>query len=77
MNKRVVKFFFILIALFVGAFYYTDIAQKPILSALNNLKISYHSSIEFILNGFNKHFFQVDTINNLNKKLQKYENILL
>ena len=74
MNKRVVNFFFILIALFVGAFYYTDIAQKPLLSAFNNLKISYHSSIEFIYSTFNQHFFQVATINNLNEKLQKYEN---
>ena len=74
MNKKVVNFFFILIALFVGAFYYTDIVQKPILSTLNNLKISYYTTIEFISNGFSKHFFQVNTINKLNKKLQKYEN---
>jgi len=74
MNKRVVNFFFILTALFVGAFYYTDIAQKPLLSAFNNVKISYHSSVEFISSLFHQHFFQADTIDRLNEKLQKYEN---
>ena len=74
MNKSVVNFFFILITLFVGAFYYTDVAQKPILTSLNTLKIYYHSSIEFISNGFQRHFFQAITIASLDEKLQKYEN---
>ena len=74
MNKQVFGFFSILIALFVGAFYFTDIIQKPILSALDAVKINYRDVIEFVENGFNKHFYQSAQIESLNKQLQKYEN---
>jgi len=74
MNKKVFSFFSILIALFVGAFYYTDIVQKPILSALNNIKINYKNIVTFVDNGLNKHFLQANEIATLKTKLQKYEN---
>jgi rod shape-determining protein MreC len=74
MNRKVFSFFSILIALFVGAFYYTNIVQKPVLSALNSVKINYKNIIEFIEDGFSKHFFQSNQISVLKTKLQKYEN---
>jgi rod shape-determining protein MreC len=74
MNRRVFSFFSILIALFMGAFYYTDIVQKPILSTLNGVKIYYRDAVEFVENSFSKHFFQANQIESLNKQLQKYEN---
>ena len=74
MNKKVFSFFLILIALFVGAFYYTDIVQKPVISVLNSVKISYKNAIEFVENSFHKHFYQAEQITKLKTQLQKYEN---
>ena len=74
MNKQLFSFFLILTALIMGAFYYSSPIQKPILSSLNYIKISYHNSIDFIQNSFEKHFFQAQEIESLKKKLQKYEN---
>jgi len=74
MNRKVFSFFSILIVLFVGAFYYTDTVQKPVLSTLNSIKINYKNIIKFIDNGFSKHFFQAEKITTLTTQLQKYEN---
>lgn len=74
MNKQFFSFFSILIALVVGAFYYSDAVQKPIISSLNLVKISYHNSVEFIENTIDKHFFQAQEIETLKNKLQKFEN---
>jgi len=74
MNKKVFSFFSILIALFVSAFYYTNIVQKPVISVLNSVKISYKDTIEFVENSFHKHFYQVNQIDKLKTQLQKYEN---
>ena len=72
MNKKLFSFLSILIALFVGALYYSNSIQKPLISAQNQIKINYHNSIEFMEDSFNKHFFQADT--SLQEKLDKYEN---
>jgi rod shape-determining protein MreC len=74
MNKGLFSFFSIFIALLVGALYYTDIIQSPFISVLNSVKSSYHASTEFIDNQINKYFFQARHIEELEKKLQKYEN---
>ena len=74
MNKQFLSFFSILIALVVGAFYYSDTIQKPIISTLNQIKISYHNSVEFMQDTIDKHFFQANEITILKKKLQKFEN---
>ena len=74
MNKRVFSFFILLVALFVSALYYTNFIQKPIIVALNNFKSYYHLSVQYIETGFQKHFFQAKQIEELNFKLQKYEN---
>jgi len=74
MNKGLLSFFLLFIALFVGAFYYSNNIQGPFISALNYLKINYHNSIEYIENTINKHTFQAQHIGELQDKLVKYEN---
>ncbi len=74
MNKKLFSFLSILIALFVGALYYSNTIQAPLISIQNQIKINYHNSIQFIEDNFNQHFFQADTIVTLQEKLDKYEN---
>lgn len=74
MNKKLLSFFSILIALFVGALYYSNPIQSPLITLQNKVKISYHDTIEFIQSTFNKHFFQATQITQLKEKLNKYEN---
>jgi len=58
----------------MGALYYTNTIQEPFISALNNIKSSYHSSIEFTSNSIDKHFFQAQEIQKLKDELSNYEN---
>jgi len=74
MNKSLLGFFSIFIALLVGALYYTSIIQSPFISALNAINSTYHNTTEFIQTQINKHFFQAQHIAILEEKLQKYEN---
>jgi len=74
MNKELLSFFSLFIALFVGALYYTNNIQGPLISALNYVKSNYHYSVEFIQDNIDKHTFQTEYIDSLKEKLQKYEN---
>jgi rod shape-determining protein MreC len=74
MNKQLFSFFSILIALVVGAFYYSNTIQSPIISSLNLIKINYHNSVAFVQNTIDRHFFQADEISALKAKLLKFEN---
>ena len=74
MNKGLFSFFFIFIALFLGALYYSNAIQSPFISALNSIKLSYHTSIEFIQEKIQEHTFQKKRISQLNEELEKYEN---
>ena len=74
MNKELFSYLFVLIALVVGAFYYSTPIQSPIITALNSLKNSYHNVTYSIQNTIEKHFFQAQEIEELKEKLQKYEN---
>ncbi|QOP40883.1 rod shape-determining protein MreC [Sulfurimonas marina] len=74
MNKSSIVYFFILIALFVGALNYSSTVQKPFISSLNFIKTSYHNTISYIDNSIDRHFFQADTIDELKEQLQQYEN---
>jgi rod shape-determining protein MreC len=74
MNKELLSFFSLFIALFVGALYYTNNIQGPIISALNYLKTTYHNSTEFVENTIDRHIFQAQEIDRLKEELQKYEN---
>ena len=73
MNKGLLSFFSIFIALLVGALYYTDTIQSPFISTLNSIKTSYHNGTELIEQTIYKHFFQAKHIEELEEKLQNYE----
>ncbi len=74
MNKKLFTYLLTLLALFMGALYYTKTIQSPLLSSLNNIKITYHAITQSIQNSIDKHFFQAQEITKLKEKLQKYEN---
>jgi len=74
MNKGLLSFFFLFIALFIGALYYTNTIQRPLISILNNFKSNYHYIVNFIQENIDKHMFQADSITSLKEKLKKYEN---
>jgi len=74
MNKGLLGFFLVFIALFLGALYFSNIIQAPFISTLNKIKINYHNSIEYIQKNIDAHTFQAKHITQLEDKLQKYEN---
>lgn len=74
MNKKLFTYLLILLALFMGALYYTKTIQSPLLSSLNSIKIFYHTITQNINDNIDKHFFQAQKITDLKEKLQKYEN---
>jgi len=74
MNKELFSYLFVIIALIIGALYYNNTIQSPIISSLNAIKTSYHNVNQSIKDSFNEHFFQAKTIKNLHHKLLKYEN---
>lgn len=74
MNKELFSYFLVIIALFVGALYYNNILQSPIISSLNYIKTSYHNVTTLIYNKIQKHTFQADKIDELKHQLHKFEN---
>ena len=74
MNKELFSYFFVIIALIVGALYYNNTIQSPIISALNSIKVTYHDSTQSIKDIIDEHFFQSSKIKELKIKLQTYEN---
>ncbi len=74
MNKKVLGFFPVFIALFLGALYYTNIIQAPFISLLHQIKSTYINTIEFIEDSTSKHTFQAKHIEELNDILDRYEN---
>lgn len=74
MNKELLGFFSIFIALFVGALYYSNSIQSPFISSLNYIKSSFHNSVEFVENSITKHTFQAQHIEELEDELTQYKN---
>jgi len=74
MNKELLGFFLLFVALFVSALYYTNTVQGPLVSTLNYFKSYYHNSTEFVQDSFDKHIFQAKTIASLKEELHNYEN---
>ena len=74
MNKELLGFFFIFIALFMGALYYTNIIQEPFIHVLNSIKSTYHNTIKYSSDTIDKHFLQAREIEMLKDKLSGYEN---
>lgn len=58
----------------MGALYYSNPIQSPLITLQNKVNTSYFNTIEFIQSTFNKHFFQANQIRELQEKLSKYEN---
>ena len=74
MSRGLFSFLSVFIALFLGALYYTDTIQKPIISSLNYIKSNYLNAVEFVEDGINRHMFQAKHIELLEESLEKYEN---
>jgi len=74
MNKELLFYFSVVAALIVGALYYTNAIQSPILSSLNSTKSTYHDITESISQTIDKHFFQAQEIETLKVELRQYEN---
>ena len=73
MNKELFSFLSLFIALIIGALYYTNTVQTPFISSLNSIKLSFHNSVELVEKTVQEHFFQVQHIEDLEKKLLQYE----
>jgi len=73
MNRKLVGFLFILLVLFVSALNYSDTIQRPFIYILDNIKIHYSNSIEYLENSIDKHFEQAKKIEILEEKLEKFE----
>jgi len=74
MNKELFSYLIVLLALLMGALYYNNTIQSPIISSLNAFKSSYHNINKSITDTINEHFFQVDEIKRLRENLIIYEN---
>lgn len=74
MNKELVSLFATIIALFLGALYYNNLIQAPFISTLNSIKSTYRDGLEYIHETVYTHTFQAEHIEELEDKLQKYEN---
>ncbi|MDQ7068085.1 MAG: rod shape-determining protein MreC [Sulfurimonas sp.] len=74
MNKELFSYLFVIIALLIGALYYNNAIQSPIISSLNTIKTSYHNINESIKNSIDEYFTQASAIKELRQNLLKYEN---
>jgi rod shape-determining protein MreC len=74
MNKGLLGFFSLFIALLTGALYYTNTIQAPLINALNNIKVSYHNLNELVSDNIDMHFLQASKIQSLKIQLENYEN---
>jgi rod shape-determining protein MreC len=75
MNKKTLSYFFLLLALFIGATIYSPALQSPFITALNSLKSSYFNGISYINDTFNEHFFQAQKIKELTSDLKNYHSL--
>ncbi|MDY0117563.1 MAG: rod shape-determining protein MreC [Sulfurimonadaceae bacterium] len=73
MNKELLGFISLFIALFIGALYYTNLIQSPIVSVLNFIKISYNDATSYIEQTIDKHIFQTRQIETLQENVLQYE----
>ena len=73
MNKEVLGIFFLFAALFGAALFFSTGLQRPILAVTDSVKNSYHSLTTAIGQGYDEHFYQQKTIQELRKQLKLYE----
>jgi len=77
MNKKALTYFFLILALFLSAKFYSSSIQSPLISASNSIKIFYHDSITYVQNTIDKYFFQANEIQDLKMALKNYQNMSL
>lgn len=75
MNKQTLSYFFILLALFIGAIVYSSTLQSPFITALNTIKTSYYKSTDYLESTIEKHFFQAQKIEDLEHALRNYQQL--
>jgi rod shape-determining protein MreC len=73
MNRELVGFISIFFALILGASYFSNPIQSPIITTLNYIKSGYNNTTTSIQNIIYKHTFQTKHIQELQNKLKKYE----
>ncbi len=73
MNKDFFAILSIVLALFIGALYYSSSVQKPFINVLNYTKSTYHKVIDTTLQSITEHFNQKETIVKLQDELVKYK----
>jgi len=74
MNKGLVSFLTLLLALFLSAIYYSNTIQTPFISSLNYIKSTYRNALEYADETIYLHTSQTQHIKELEEKLQQYEN---
>ncbi|WP_345992026.1 rod shape-determining protein MreC [Sulfurimonas sp. HSL-1716] len=74
MNKGLLSFFIIFIALLGGAIYYTNSIQSPFISLSNSIQSAYFNTVESVFNTLDEHFYQQKHIQKLKKQLAEYDN---
>ena len=74
MNKELFSYLLVIGALFIGALYYNNLLQSPIISSLNAIKTTYHTLNQSMKESVDEHFYQAQEIRTLRDKLAKYEN---
>ena len=57
----------------MGALYYSNAIQSPIISTLNTVKTKYHNTTKYIGDTIDAHFYQAQEIKNLKLQLKQYE----
>lgn len=72
MNKGLLSFFIIFIALLGGAIYYSNSVQGPFVSLSNSIQSAYYNTLESISNTVNEHFYQQTHIKKLENQLLDY-----
>ncbi len=73
MNKGLLLFFAIFIALLSGAIYYSSTIQSPFLSLASTVQNSYFHSVKYFSDAIDEHFDQQRHIQELKQKLQDYD----
>jgi rod shape-determining protein MreC len=73
MNRELVGFISIFFALILGASYFSNPIQSPIISTLNYIKSAYNNTTQSFEDTLYRHTFQAKHIKELEKKLSKYE----
>jgi rod shape-determining protein MreC len=73
MSKRLFSFLLIVIALLIGAVYFTNILQSPIVSISTKIQSLYLSTTSYISNTIDEHISQKKHIQQLRAQLQQYQ----